>query len=501
MSKLFIRTVCMILAVLMSMSAMVSCANNDTDDIPETSGTEDGTTEVPDDVPEFKSADFGGEEFKFLIYGSYATDFIDEYIWSDGVSGGTISDAVAERNRLTEEKYDVTIVAEEIGPDGWIVDEAELRLLAGQCDFDVIYDWGLRNKKLALDGMLYDFLDLENIDMDQSYWLPSTKDDLIVGGRMFVATNYITMNGFSWANFLFFNKDMMTELEYAYTPYDYVYANCWTFDAFMPMILSAEVDVDGDQKMGPADQYGYMGDATGTVKDFIQWSGQKNTIKNDDGITYTMSINTDRARAIYETYKKKLDTTDSLLDFNMVNATGADTSAFTSIYVAERFLTFGEGHTMFMSGTMDMTKEFVNMQDYYGVVPNPKYDTSQEEYYHWIDACAPMLSIPYLVEDPEMTGIILEYMAYESEQHLLPAYYETTVKTKRMEDNKDYEMLDIIRDTVHYDWTMLYLYDQDIVYLINKMVSGGHFASVWKRYEPVVTKEVEDIIDIFESIE
>jgi predicted nucleic acid-binding Zn-ribbon protein len=45
-----------------------------------------------------------------------------------------------------------------------------------------------------------------------------------------------------------------------------------------------------------------------------------------------------------------------------------------------------------------------------------------------------MFAIPVSVEDPDMTGMILEYMAYESERLLLPAVYETTIKTKRMQD-------------------------------------------------------------------
>lgn len=496
MRRITRTSICAVLLASMLVPSLASCADRSDKEDKETQNSA-VSTEASADVPQFEDRDFDEAEFKFLIYGSTATDFTDDYIWSDGVSGGAISDAVMERNRLVEEKYNIKITAEEInGPMG----EAVKRMQAGQCDYQVIYEWGIRSKGAALEGMLYDFNMIGNIDLDQSYWIPSATDDLTISDRLFIYTNYITMNSFAWANFLFFNVDMVDELQMQY-PYEYVKSNTWTYDAFLPMMLDAEADLNGDSKMSVEDRFGIFGGEDGVMENLVRWSGQQSTVKDSDGM-YQLSINTERAQTIYDTYKKKLSTADTYLEADEIWNSGADMSSFPSKYVAARYLSFGEGHTLFLDGTMDMTKEFVNMENEYGVVPNPKYTESQSEYYHWVDVCAPMFSIPVQATDDEidMIGIVLEYMAYESEQNLLPAFYETTVKTKRMEKTDNYEMLDIIRSSVHYDWVSLYLFDGTTKNILSEMLSSGNFASVYRRYQTKAEAEIADLLDEIDDI-
>ena len=50
--------------------------------------------------------------------------------------------------------------------------------------------------------------------------------------------------------------------------------------------------------------------------------------------------------------------------------------------------------------------------------------------------------------DMDKVGIILEYLTYQSEQYLLPAYYEKTIKTNQLWDDRDAVSADIIRDNV-----------------------------------------------------
>ena len=50
-----------------------------------------------------------------------------------------------------------------------------------------------------------------------------------------------------------------------------------------------------------------------------------------------------------------------------------------------------------------------------------------------------------------MAGVILEAMAYESEQTVLPAYYEVMLKTKVSRDEQSSAMLDLILDHLVFD--------------------------------------------------
>lgn len=480
------------LAAMFVVSAFASCADNNEDQPKETRST-GAVTDVDGNVPVFEDRDFDEAEFKFLIYDESATDYLDDYIWSESLTGGTIGDAVSDRNREVEERYNVKVVAEAVGgPMG----EATKRMQAGQCDFDIIYEWGIRSKSAALDSMLYDFLDLDYVDFDQSYWVPSATDDLTVGGHLFIYTNMITMNSLSWADILFFNKNLIDKLNMT-VPYDYVNTNNWVYDVYLDMVLAAEEDVNGDGQMTLEDQYGQVGTAEGELVSFCRDGSM--VVKNDDG-SVTLTGYTERMLSSYQKYSNKLKTTGAYISYEDVWANGPDMSAFTSKHSAARYLSFGEGHTLFMGGTMDITKELVNMQDTYGVVPSPVYDSSTP-FSANVDCNAPMFSIPIQAKDYEKIGIILEYMAYQSEQILLPAYYETTIKTKRMEDTEDYKMLDIVRDNTHYNWTGVYLWDTTYSDLLSKMVTSGNFKSVYARYGAKCQAEIDEVVNKLLSIE
>ena len=479
---------CIALCAAMMMPAMVSCADRQEDDTkkPAVSGT---NREDTPDTYDFPEEDFDEAEFKFLHYGSNAVDYTDEYIWSENFTGGAIGDAVIERNQLVEDKYNVVVTAEECGGP---IGEATKRMQAGQCDFDVIYEWGIRTKNAALDSMFYDALDFTDVDMSRSYWVPSANESLTVGGHLFIFTNMVTMNSLSWADMVYFNKNLMDKLNFDY-PYDHVDAGTWTYDLVIEMCTEAEEDVNGDGEMGVEDQFG--GFAGHGILGAL--CSAPLTQDNGDG-TYTVITYTEGMVAAYNQYAKKLASIEHL-DYEDVWEAGVDISQFESKHKGARFYLFGEDHQLFMGGSIDMSAEFTNMQSDYGVVPSP-VNKAGDEYSCGVDANCPIFSMPVQLEDPEMAAIVFDYMAYESERLLLPAYFETTIKTKRMEDVRDYEMLDIVRSTVKYDWTGVYMWDSELAGMRNAMLTSGNFKSVAARLGPKCQKELDDIVAKLEEI-
>jgi len=488
MKKQFKTIICSLLCVAMSVSSFVSCAN-DSDDEKKPAKNDKVTTETGKDAPVFKSADYDEDEFRCLHYGDTAKDFHDAYIWADSVTGGTIGDAVAERNLLVEEEYNVKIAAEECSP----MSEATQRMQAGQCDVDLIYEWGSRSVAAALDGQLYDFRELEDIDFEDSWWVPSAAESLTIADRMFIGTNMISMNSISWAGIVFFNKNMMDKLNFEY-PYTNVEQNTWTCDLMLEMMNAAEEDVNGDGEMTIEDQYGGFGVELGSILYREPLAQREN-----DG-SYTVIGYTEKMVARYSQYSRMLSSASTHGYEYFWDE--VDPSVNPSIHVATRMTVFGEDHALFMAGSIDMTKELVNMKSDYGVVPDPKADPA-DEWQTGVDYNAPMFSLPVQLEDPEMVATVLDYMAYESERLLLPAYYETTIKTKRMEDQRDYAMLDIVRNSVTNDPISLYIngVEDNGFEFRNKMLAAGNFASVWARYGKKAQAGLDRLFEIIEDID
>lgn len=436
----------------------------------------------------FAVADFEKKEFKILHYGETATDFHDRYIWPDSYNGDVIDEAVKERNSTVEDRYNVKITAEECGPAG----EAAKRQQAGQCDFEVIYEWGVRMRNLAVEGFLYDLNELTYANLDRSYWVPSAVESLTVSGRLYMATNMVSMNSLAWADILYFNKNLMDKLNIMY-PYDLVKEGNWTYDALIPMVMAAEEDVNRDGVMDNRDQYG------GISGNFLLRGVCSEPLVKDNGDgTYEFIPYTENLAAQYSKYSAKLRSIEELTKDEILE--GVDTSAFPSKYVAARYLSFGEDHTLFLEGNLEMSNEFVDMQSDYGILPMPVVNPG-DDYVSTFDYIAPLFAVPLQVDDPDMTAIVFDYMAWESEELLLPAYYETTIKTKRMQDTRDYDTIDIVRNSATCSWIDAYMFDSDTVQFRDRVILNGTFASMYKRYAKRCQDEIDELTERILSLE
>ncbi len=88
----------------------------------------------------------------------------------------------------------------------------------------------------------------------------------------------------------------------------------------------------------------------------------------------------------------------------------------------------------------------------FGILPYPMFDESQEEYNNLISTVlVTTASVPYNCKDIDMTGAVLEAMAYYSVDTLTPAYYDNALKGRYVRDEESGDMLDIIFATRVYD--------------------------------------------------
>lgn len=486
------------IAMLTALGTLVSC--NKPNEQPPTKVVTPSTSDESDvREPTFKDASFDGATFVICSPMDKAKDFNDNYIDNEEINGEPINDAVIARNLAVEEKYNIDIVQRNVGSP-----YALKASLSGTVDFDLVYDWGIRLVPEAMEGIYYNFYDIDELDLDQDYWAPSARDELTIADKMLITTCDISMNRIGYAYFYIFNKDLLDTFGVEY-PYEYVNNNEWTFDRLIEMFTQVSRDVNGNSLWDSGDIYGID---EFTVRSVADGSGlcKKLTVKNNDG-TYTLNVYSEKLAQIYNQYFSS--TLDPSIAPNYIDwAAGRDTRPYDSIYQARRVISFGEGHLAFRGTTMSYIPEFIeaNVSFKFGVVPMPKYTTSQKEYYHCIDSCAPMFAVPKQAQDMNRTGTVLEYLAYESMQKLLPAYYDQTIRTKCMSDpdGRDEKMLDIIRDSVYYRWTSLYY--QAITgpsgeawdpcdTMLNEMLAAGHINSVQKKYKDVAQKSISDLYE------
>ena len=117
----------------------------------------------------------------------------------------------------------------------------------------------------------------------------------------------------------------------------------------------------------------------------------------------------------------------------------------------------------------------------YGVIPYPKYDESQERYYTRVEGGFPYV-VPVTVNDTEFVGAMLEALACESHNTVLPAYYEVALKTKYTRDDTSARILDMIMEGRIYDFGDTFL---------TGCVRDGFVSQTFSSGQPMTASKIE----------
>jgi hypothetical protein len=106
---------------------------------------------------------------------------------------------------------------------------------------------------------------------------------------------------------------------------------------------------------------------------------------------------------------------------------------------------FEQGRALFYGEVMQCVMRMRQSETDFGILPFPKADAEQGEYYTNVHRFASStVAIPVSVEDVERAGVIVEALAHGSMKYVKPAYYDIALKTKFARDDESSEMLDIL---------------------------------------------------------
>ena len=496
----FTRIAALLIVACMTVAMLASCNSDD----PKNVRPDDGAATLDANFP---AGDYQGETFTFAKFTSGTSTseyYCGEWIQADEITGVATNDAIFKRNDAAKTKYNVKIEERLLGES---FDDLDQFYKANDYCFDVIYSWGRRLAPAVTGNMLYDFRALDEagyIDLEASYWNPAALDDLTIAGRTFLAVNDITMAKLSWSGCIFFNPQIIDDYGLE-NPHDLVASNQWTIDKFLEMVKSVHGELDGNgNTFTKDDQYGYI--TLGGGIGFLQGCGITNTVKGADG-KYTLAIGETKVVDLITKVRDVLN--DKAYVFTMDDiVNGADTGGMDPWEYTRSY--FATGHSLFLGGTPELTREFRNMETGYGVVPYPKFNENQADYISPIDSAAGMFAIPNTLRNDsdqstasyERTGRILEYLAYKSSEagSVVDAYYETTIKDQRQTIEENKEMFDIVKNTGRYEWTDIMQVGagangtgKTIGDTLLAMYESRGIASTYKQSESRLTKALEEI--------
>ena len=481
------RSILILLLFALLLSAVVSCGstveNTPAGTTDTQSATEPEETEAPGiPEPDLPQKDYGGADFTILAHMGESASYKELFIAADTMDGEIVNDTVFNRNILIEDKFNINW---NVIPDDKAWTTARNLIFAGDSSFDVIDTQANQMSSLATDGYLFNFLDLDYVNLDAPYWSEGVAKDLTVGDTLYLMPNDLSMRFMDSTRFCYFNKRLAADYELG-DLYDVVYADKWTLDNFLETVRMVSADTNGDGVYDEADTYGMLTESSQMVGNFITASGIHLTETDKEG-NITVTCITEKTEALLAKMKDALYNVQWAKDFEDLPQ---KVTGFAHVYNYGRSL-FAAGQFLFVQNGLNIISQFREMEDDFGVLPMPKYDEAQEGYYHRADPYSLLFALPKTLADPERAGIVMEYGGWLSNKMVFPAYYETTILQKRVRDERDIDMLTLIRQSSRYEITEIF--NIGIRSILTSAYKNGNLMSSYEKEKTSIEKKLETL--------
>ena len=395
-----------------------------------TTTAEETADPYADELPSF---DFEGEEFHF--YTRHMDSFHGEFIVAEE-TGDVLNDAIYNRNLAVEERLKVTLA--ETTENGNTT-AARTAVLAGEDTYDVITTRCVYAYNYAEEGLVIPVEDVPYIDLSKGYWDSNVTEAMSVLGHRYFTAGDFSLTSFDFTHLLIFNKKLADDYGVG-NLYQTVSDGKWTYDAFNEAVSDVTHDLNGDGKMDANDGYGFLSSAKQIPPCFWISAGLTSVQKDaDDKPVFNMPSDEKFFTVMEKIYNITWDN-----NAWMVSTSGNN--------VDPAFITqFQANLALFMDMTCYYIDQFRAMDADFGIIPFPKWNEAQDEYYSRIEGCD-LFCIPVTNKNLELTGAVLEAMASESHAVVLPAYYDITLRTKITRDEESEAMLDLIFSNRVFDW-------------------------------------------------
>lgn len=455
MKKSRFSTISLILVLLMTLTTLVTACGSggegkttaDTRLAAESEVTE-AVTEA-EILPETSDTTYDGYEFRIqtnkLSEGSFWSSFD---VYAEEENGDLINDAVFARNRATEEMYGCVIVPIYVDNS---VNTAKSNITAGDDFADCVIVTFEGGATLAQNGFLIEFKDVPYVDLEKPWWDTEMINMLAINNRAYIVTGDLDLVDNYGAWNLIYNKRLAKNYG-ADNIYETISDGKWTLDVLEGLCKDVSIDLDGDGKLTHLDQWGLISSKNSVTSTFNS-CGCTIATANDDG-TISFNLNDSRTvNVLNRLYDFFSDTNMQLLTENLPANFGVASGDIWKVAKAA----FTEGRALFRVSVLADNNGFRDMEDDFGIVPLPKYDEAQDDYWGCVQAWnAKSYTLPKTSTDLSRTGAILEYFCYASKDTLTPAYFDLVLSEKVARDAESVELLDIVLSKRIVDVGMVY---------------------------------------------
>lgn len=442
-------------------------------------------TEETEEVFPHEPMDFDGHLFYVIVDQENINTLDIEDFDITEENGEVLNDAVFRRNLEVSERFNVKFGSYHSTN---ITADVDKVVKAGTNDYDAFMPRLMNAATIATNGYAHELTGLKYLSLDKPWWDVNTTRDLSIGNMLYIIAGDIFYKHYDGTPMMLFNKRIITDFNLE-NPYELVYNNEWTIDKFNEMAKAATHDLNGDGKMDKDnDLYGLSTQAD-YLTSMLNGCGVKFVEKDENDFPYS-AINTEKAVTVI----------DKILEHyaNYSWCIHRDAAAAS----LSQFWVFPNGHSLFFWSLA----RFINlglrdMEDEFGILPIPKYESKQSRYYHTLNnwhAYTYVLPITTPADEIDRTAYISDALAYYGRKYILPAYYDICLTRKYVRDNESSAMLDIIFTSTVYDLGTVFNFGT-FVYHLEQLIQKNsiQLASAYAKLEKRINKDIDKIIETF----
>ncbi|MBQ7599174.1 MAG: hypothetical protein IJU57_00695 [Clostridia bacterium] len=411
-------------------------------------------TENPDTVSvsdELDSLNYKGETFtvhtsvNVFTASFHSSNYLIQ--GADEVAADKAAASALTRNKKAEEDLNVRLSFLESDYDfSEAVSNVRNLIKSGADSIDVIInDIGVIN--LCTEGLLMDANYGKYFDFTRKYWY----DDMMSSASLNTETRYMLAGDYFIdiirdTHCLLMNKDYYAEIGCdPESVYQTVRDGEWTLDAMYTIIKGGEdgahptyQDFQGNRKRDRRDKWGLvLWQWWGPMIPFLSTADPGYINRNEEGYP-EITVNNERSVMMCE----KL----------MALFNADETAVGVHNNMQDTIDCFVEGKILFLTcqrlGSLE-SEIYANADLNFAVLPYPKLDEYQRNYISSVNDTTEMGFIPGTVSFSRLDFIsaVLEKLSRETEEIVIPKYYESTLKIRYARESANAEMIQLIHDT------------------------------------------------------
>ncbi len=537
--KNFVRVICLVLACLFCLLAVVACNDNkdrnkkknDVNVKVDGNGVrwaedEWGVWREYDNLPD--DLDYDDDTISFLYWTGSST-VRPEFAQSEEVDDARLS-SIYKRNQAIQNRLSVELNMIPEPGDGnsqnTFVARVQRAKDSGTHDFDLIGSYAPAAGQLLMAGLIQNLTAIENshIELSKPWWPVNLAHNMAISSNLYFISGDCSTNAIDQMQCITFNKDLLNEKyeldaeEYfkdnphVKTPatgaeggatatnmvYEKVYAGKWTLDDFIYLASDTYVDAKGDGVTAD-DTFGLCASGT-TVTSLYGASNLRGIEPTTDGSILKISDDW---------------TTNKTVRLVAKLYTLFGTPSFTTGIAGNggQNQPFYDGHAYFTLHYLRQAEQLANNDkvENYGVLPTPKYDLNQKNYYTVIGN---EFSIYSMFVDCDKRGdekatlsmltAVIECWASEAYRKTTPVIFELSLKLKSSPTQCEADMCEIIRASIEFDLARVlraqlagkvgsqFSMDSQVA---NAAMNGTPWVSHYQQHLDAITNNLEDFVN------